>query len=345
MIGCAVAQALSHKGYQPIILERKNVIADGVTSRNSGVIHSGLYYPPRSLKTEMCIQGQTMLYEWCQKYNVPFKKTGKWIIGNPDDEADMTALYENAKNSGVTSLQWIPTDKVQEKIVGLKASLAMYASESGIVDPYEFSKSLLYAALEKGAVLSTETNVLSIQQNHHRFQIETTRGELEVDALFNCAGLFADEICKMVSINQYQIYPWRGDYFRLHPKYQFSQLIYPSKKKNSPGLGIHVTCDLNGMSKLGPDVEFSTDKEDHTSRPEKQQKFFEAASKYIAHLRFEDLSYDTCGIRPKLRSPTDRAEHDFIIKKEFEGFINLIGIESPGLTAAMAIAKKATELL
>lgn len=345
VIGCAIAKTLADRGHSAFVLESGPRIAEGVTSRNSGVIHAGIYYPLNSLKAESCIRGRELLYEWCEKKGVPHRKTGKWIVGVKEDEEDLNILFENAKSCGVNELQWKNISEAGTLSEQIKADLAIYSPETGIIDPYELSKSYLDEAETKGTTLVKNAKVVRIEKMMDNYQIHTSVGPIEADVIFNCAGLYADQISEMAGVPGYKIYPWRGDYFKLSSKYKFDELVYPSKKKNAPGLGVHLTIDLQGQCKLGPDVEFSDKKDDFSERPEKLMKFFESASKYIKNLKPEDLSYDTCGIRPKLRSPSDKAELDFVVKKENSGLINLIGIESPGLTSSLALAEKAVSLL
>jgi len=344
VVGCALAQKLTEKGDSPFVLEAGPRIAEGVTSRNSGVIHAGIYYPPGSLKAKLCIRGKTLLKEWCSKKNVPWLNTGKFIVGAREDEGSLAETLDNAIKSGATGVRWAKPEELASE-PALKAEIGLLSEETGIVDSYEFSRSLLDEAEKNGAQCLTSTKVESIERfSGGGYLLSTSRGPIRTERVFNAAGLYSDEIAKMVGINKYKIYPWRGDYFRIPNKWGFKRLIYPVKKKNAPGLGIHLTLELDGSCRLGPDVEFCEKKDAFDAAPEKIEKFYTAASAYIKGLNREYLQYDTCGIRPKLRSPADKMEHDFVISEDLPDFINLVGIESPGLTAAMAIAEMASAL-
>jgi L-2-hydroxyglutarate oxidase LhgO len=348
IIGCAVAYEITAKGKSPIVLEQGPRIAEGVTSRNSGVIHAGIYYPPKSLKAESCIRGKALLYEWCQKSGVSHRKTGKWIVGTRSEESELGALYDNALASGATGLRWGTSDELCHDVPGLQDLIGVFSEETGIVDPYEYSNSLRVAAEEKGAVFVTNSRVTAIERTSEGYEITTTRGTLLADAVVNAAGLYADEVSEMVGIRKYKIYPWRGDYFRLASKQRYSRLIYPVKKKKAAGLGVHLTLALDGSYRLGPDVEVAASKESFDvpiRLEEKRRLFFEAASKFLPDISIDQLSYADCGIRPKLRSPTDTEEKDFVLSEDLPGFINLIGIESPGLTASRDLAQRASRLL
>ncbi len=344
-MGCAVAYALSKKGHDLFVLEKGPRIAEGTTSRNSGVIHAGIYYPPSSLKAMSCIRGKSLLYEWCQTRGVPHKAIGKWIVGGLEDEEALLQLYENAIASGATGLEMKTKDAIQNAVPGVKASLAIYSSETGIVDPYEYSRSLQIAAEENGAQFLTHTEVTAIERVSEggSYRVSTTRGEIESEVVINAAGLYADEIAKLAGVQSYQIHPCRGHYFKLSTKSNYRQLIYPVKKKKAAGLGIHLTLALDGSCRLGPDVEWVKGKEDYApplKLEQLTQQFLEAASSYLEGITLDQITYDSCGIRPKLRSPTDTDEKDFVLSQDLPGMINLVGIESPGLTAALDLADR-----
>jgi len=348
VVGCAVGHELSLRGLAPIILEKGPRIAEGTTSRNSGVIHAGIYYPPGSLKAESCIRGKELLYEWCAKYGVPHRKTGKWIVGSRSEEEDLSETLDNALKSGAKGVEWGKPEDLN-RLTGISAEVGLFSRETGIIDPYEYSLSFKKAAEEKGAQFLFNADVLGITRlPQGGYQLETSRGEIETDAVVNSAGLYADKIAEMVGVNKYKIYPWRGDYFRLKTNTRYDHLIYPVKKKSAPGLGVHLTLGLDGSYRLGPDVFFSESKEDFSPPlrlEEKRQAFFDSASKYLKDLKLENLEYDFCGLRPKLRAPQDSGEKDFVLSEDLPSFINLIGIESPGLTAARDLAQRVTKLL
>jgi L-2-hydroxyglutarate oxidase LhgO len=348
ILGCAIAYELARMGLDPWILEKGPRIAEGTTSRNSGVIHAGIYYQPGSLKSESCIRGNALLYEWCLARQVPHRKTGKWIVGKKGDAAALQELYQNAVNSEARGISWHENAKDLVP-AGVCTESAIFSAETGIVDPYEYTKSFRIAAEESGATFLCQTQLLAIDRlASGSYRLETSRGTVETEILINAAGLHADEVARFAGIECYQIYPWRGDYFRLRTDRHFDQLIYPVKKKGAAGLGVHLTIALDGTYRLGPDVEHGTTKEDFGNPKfleRKKAAFLEAASYYLEGLKLEDLSYDSCGIRPKLRSFTETEDKDFVLSQDLPGFINLVGIESPGLTAAIDIAQRVRQLL
>ena len=343
VVGCAIAQRLATSGLSPLVLESGPRIAEGVTSRNSGVIHAGLYYPPNSLKATSCIRGKELLVNWCKKNNVPWQNTGKWIVAQAGQEEALEDLFRNAQNSKASGLTRKSKQQLAEALPMVRGTEALFSSETGIVDAYAFSRSLLFSAEENGAMTILSAKVLGIEVlASFDFLLETTKGKIRTERVYNAAGLACDEVAKLAGVDKYKIYPWRGDYFRIKRDLGIRTLVYPARKKNAPGLGVHLTIELDGHSKLGPDVEFGLDKENFRPREEKRDRFWEAAQAFLPDLKKEDLQYDTCGLRPKLRSETDKAEHDFIVSEDLPGFTNFIGIESPGLTSAMALAERLT---
>lgn len=340
VVGCATAYELSQKGLEVYVLEQGERLAEGVTSRNSGVVHAGIYYPPKSLKAESCIRGIELLYEWCATKNVPHKQTGKWIVGGKDQEEDLQRLFENARASGAKELEFQKSISLD----GVKGSIGIFSKKTGIIDPTAFTHSFI--ANSPGVEVLTNAKVLSIEKKGANYLLKTARGEIETEVVVNAAGLQCDEVAKLIGIEKYKIYPWIGHYFHLRSNRTYKHLIYPVKRKNDPGLGVHLTLGLDGSMRLGPDVAPAKDKNDFKPPLEleaRRAQFVQAASVYLEGIQASSLSYDTCGIRPKLRNFDDKEEKDFVISEDLPGFINLIGIESPGLTAARDLAQRICE--
>jgi L-2-hydroxyglutarate oxidase LhgO len=348
VVGCAVAYELASRGLNPVVLEKGPRIAEGTTSRNSGVVHSGLYYPPKSIKAESCIRGNALLYEWCARYGVPYAKPGKWIIGSRDETDALNEIYLNARASGAKGVDWIPPQTLAAASSEIKAEIGLHSPETGIVDPFEYSRSFQVQAEALGAMFLMNSEVTSVLRHQNGFEVETSRGKLKTDAIVNAAGLYADEISRKAGVDKYKIHPCRGDYFRLSTPKKYKRLIYPVKKKGAPGLGIHLTIGLDGGARLGPDTQYVTSKEDFTITDDamqiKRDAFFASVSKYLRGIKVENLHYDSCGLRPKLRASNEPEEKDFVIAKDLPGFINLVGIESPGLTAARDLAQRVARL-
>ncbi|MDZ4676540.1 MAG: NAD(P)/FAD-dependent oxidoreductase [Oligoflexia bacterium] len=344
IIGCAVASRISQlqkmNGKTIVIAEAGPRIAEGVTSRNSGVVHAGIYYPPHSLKAKTCVRGNALLYEWAQKHNVPIKNLGKLIVASGEKQIEvLQQIFINANESGAKDLSFLSRDEVTKREPSLKMDAAIWCPTTGIVDQFALTKSFLSDAQSRDVILTVNNSVKNItKMPSGSYQVMTSEGLLETEIIINCAGLNSDEIAAMAQINKYKIYPCRGDYFTFHSKVKFNHLIYPVKEPGAPGLGVHLTIDIDGKYKLGPDTEYVMTKNQFTPAEHKLEKFKTAAEKIFGPLEASQLSYDSCGIRPKLRSPEEKEERDFIVSEDQPGFINMVGIESPGLTASLALA-------
>ncbi|MGE4233003.1 MAG: NAD(P)/FAD-dependent oxidoreductase [Bacteriovoracia bacterium] len=348
VVGCAIAnEVASSQGYECVVLEKGPRVGEGVSSRNSGVIHAGLYYPPQSLKANLCIEGHKLLIDWCKKKNISHQICGKWIVATKDEIPDLEELFENAKNSGAKGIELSSSKKLAEAfrnndIKSDQIKAAIFSKNTGVVDAAELTQSLRLSAEQNGAQFIFNAQVKNISKKNGRYAVETLRGDIEADIVTNAAGLYSDVVSNFFGSKKITLHPCRGDYFRIKKKLKFKNLIYPVKKKNSPGLGVHLTIGLDGSLKLGPDTTYVNSKEDFSDPQDLDAKrvlFFESASRLIQGIQLEDLEYDSCGIRPKLRSRDEKNEKDFIISQDHPGFFNCVGIESPGLTAALAIAK------
>ncbi len=342
VLGCAVAAALADGSRSVLLLEAGPRVAEGVTSRNSGVIHSALYYPPGSLKAETCVRGNRLLYEWCARKGVTHAKTGKLVVARGPSQLDALAkLEKNAKAAGAPGVEIIGRDAVRAKEPAIDADAALWCPETGIVDPAELTGSLLLDAESRDAMALTNARVTALAPG---WKLETTRGPVEAERVVNCAGLHADEVARLAGVDRWTIHPCRGDYFTYASPVKYRHLLYPVKDPASAGLGVHLTLDTAGRYKLGPDAEYVSRKDDFSSREDKLDAFHAAAEKLLGPVEKRRLAYDTCGIRPKLRGPHEAEEKDFVLAQDPPGLIHLIGIESPGLTAALALAERVAAL-
>ena len=346
VVGCAVASALSRAQRSVVLLEAGERLGDGVTSRNSGVIHSGLYYPPASLKAETCVRGNALLYEWARKHGVPHARPGKLVVAN--DTAALPALdvlAANARANGALGVELVTSEFVRAREPAVPAVAALWCPQTGIVDAVELTRSLAADAAGNGALVLTRARVRGIDRGSSAYELDTARGPVRAGRVVNAAGLHADEVAALAGVTQYRVHPWRGDYFRFTPAAPHRHLIYPVRQRGAPSLGVHLTLDLAGRCRLGPDVEHVARKDDHAPREDKLPAFLAAARALLGEVRADQLAYDGCGIRPKLRAPGDPEEKDFVLSEDLPGFIDLVGIESPGLTAALALAERVRALV
>jgi L-2-hydroxyglutarate oxidase LhgO len=345
VVGCAIASALARRGLSVVVLERAAQEGTGVTSRNSGVIHGGLYYPPGSLKATTCLRGQALLYAWAVSHDVPHARTGKLVVArDPAEEAELAALHANAVAAGVRGLRWLGPAEVAAREPALTpVRAALWSGHSGIVDAHALTRSLRVDAERCGAIFAMHGELLAVTSAPTGLRLHTARGELEVGVLVNAAGLDADRVAALAGHpSPPQVFPCRGDYFRLHTPGRYRHLIYPVRVPGSAGLGVHLTLDLAGGLRLGPDVEYVATRDDFRPAPHKHAAFLAAAQALLGPLSPEQLSYEGCGIRPKLRGPDEASERDFVICEGPAGCVHLLGIESPGLTAALALAERVT---
>jgi len=344
VVGLAVARALARAGHETLILEAESRIATGVTSRNSGVIHAPIHYAPNTLKATLCARGRELLYEFCNTHGVAHRQTGKVIVANHARQlAELERIRIQGEKNGAPEIQVFDAAQLAKLEPHVAGVGALFSPRTGIVDAQELARALLRDAQDHGATLACGARVEAAERKGDAFALRTSLGPIEANIVVNAAGLFADDVAALMG-TPYTVHPWRGDYFVFRPDRRPERLVYPLKDASAPGLGVHLTLDLQGRYRLGPDVEPASSKADFTPREEKHARFLEAAQRLFPWARAEMLAYDTCGIRPKLRAPEHTEERDFVIRADQPGWINLVGIESPGLTASLAIAERVLEL-
>ncbi len=356
VVGLAIAKEFS-SNFFCVVLEKHSSFGCETSSRNSEVIHAGLYYPKNSLKTELCIKGNRLLYEFAEKYKIPYRRIGKLVVAvKKEQEEKLNSIYENAIKNGVNGIEFVSNKYLQTFSSSINSQSAFISKNTGIIDTHSYMRCLEALASENGAIFSYNSKVIDIEKTNNEFDIliKTVEGEifsLKSPIIINSAGLHSDEIANMVGISDenLKLNYCKGHYFKINSnKFNIKHLVYPVTD-SSYGLGIHLTVDLNGDLKLGPDTLFLSNRQINYNVPTQlAEKFYNAGQTYIKGLTIDMLSPDYAGIRPKLQKP-DEQFRDFYIKNETErnldGFINLIGIESPGLTASLAIAKHVKELV
>ncbi|MFO7562966.1 MAG: NAD(P)/FAD-dependent oxidoreductase [Enhygromyxa sp.] len=347
VVGCALAGALGRRFGSVLVLEGAAREGTGVSSRNSGVVHAGLYYPPGSRKARSCVAGNAMLWSWAQFHGVGHRRTGKLVVAtDPEQEAALEQLIANAAASGA-ALERISLAQARALEPSLPATIraALWSPSSGIVDAHELVRSLLVDAEHAGVEFVFSAPVEGIEALAGGFGLTTPRGTVIAERVVNAAGLGAVPIANLLGLSR-RLFLARGDYFRLRTSTRWRRLIYPVAVPGSASLGIHLTLELDGRCRLGPDLEWVEEPDDFSpERGEaKHGKFLAAAQRLLGPIAAEDLSYDGCGIRPKLVGPGEPAA-DFEIVEHPRGCWHLLGIESPGLTASLALAQEVSGLL
>jgi len=350
-VGLAVAEHLSRTKHPVLLIEKENSIGTGVSSRNSEVIHAGIYYPKDSLKSLLCIRGKDLLYEWCSKHNINHRRTGKYIIAQNNDELEkLHSIKINAENAGMHELYPVTAQQITSEEKDISCTGGLYSPTSGIISVHELMDSLKHVSEQRGVDYVFHSRPEHVQKTSegYRVQIISDKGErtsVDVRYIINCAGLYCDKVSETIGIlnEEYKIKFSKGNYFRLTGyNHSITHLIYPVPVPKLKGLGIHITLDLNNQVKFGPDIEaMSGNIEDYTVDENRWDSFYKAVKSYLPGICPENLTPEMAGIRPRLAAEKDFL--DFIIKEEsgagYPGVINCIGIESPGLTASLAIAE------
>lgn len=363
VIGLAIAKQLAcaepKRNRSIVILERDSSFGRHTSSRNSEVIHAGIYYPPGSLKAILCARGKQLLYAHCETHLIAHKCIGKYIVAQQDQEEDLQQLACNAEANGVDDLRLITGAALRVAEPAVTGSSALFSPSSGILDSHGFMQSLLHLAQNQGAEFAPFTNLESIGWNSGAFTIASTvksgnnieRYSFQSSVLINCAGLDAAAVAAKISASQKipipDVYFCKGDYFAYASKSPLRHLVYPLPDKNTTGLGIHATLDLSGRLRFGPDIEF-VEAVHYEINPHKAIDFAGAISTYFPAISAQDLLPAYAGIRPKL-APAGMPAQDFCIQdgNDFAvpGLIQLFGIESPGLTASLAIGERVNNVV
>lgn len=375
VVGLAAARAIAATGRETVILEKENAFGQGTSSRNSEVIHAGIYYPPQlqPLKARLCVRGKEMLYDYCAEHSVPHKRIGKLIVATDESQlqTNLPSIIARATANGVSDLRLMSKEEVEDVEPEVVCHGAIFSPSTGIVDSHTLMLEFLGDAESNGASLALNSvvqNVLVTNDgiNKGSLLVETDDITLSCDNLVNCAGLFAHEISSMVygplmslSTDENEAaapkqYFAKGNYYKLEgQKGPFSHLIYPVPEPG--GLGVHATIDLGGSTRFGPDVEWlegivNPDDIDLSVDPSRADSFYDAIRRYWPNLQDNGLVPDYAGIRPKSAPKgSSQASGDFVITgpktHKVDGFIDLIGIESPGLTSSMAIGEEIVRII
>jgi L-2-hydroxyglutarate oxidase LhgO len=358
VVGLAVARALAMAGREVLLLEAAAAIGTGTSSRNSEVIHAGLYYPPGSWKARLCVRGRELLYGYCAERGIAHRRCGKLIVATEaPQEPGLQALRQRAEACGVRDLQWLDANEARALEPALRCSAALLSPSTGIVDSHGLMLSLQGEAEAHGAMLALLSPLQRLRRAGAGFELDVGGAEpmrLRARSVVNSAGLHAVALAAAFDgLPPMHLPPshWaRGHYFACPGKPAFTRLIYPMP--DEAGLGVHVTLDLGGQMRFGPDVQWvprtALGDEDYQVDPARAQPFAAAIRRYWPALPDDALQPAYAGIRPKICGPGEAAA-DFLIQGPAEhgvaGLVNLFGIESPGLTASLALAEQVAQVL
>ncbi|WP_053157849.1 NAD(P)/FAD-dependent oxidoreductase [Pseudomonas sp. Pf153] len=353
VVGLAVAREMALAGHEVLLIEAGAAIGTGISSRNSEVIHAGIYYPPGSLKAQLCVEGRRRLYAYCEIHGVETRRLGKLIVARDQAQvAGLKALLERGLANGVDDLRLLDQKQAQALEPALACVAAVYSPSTGIVDSHALMLALQGDAEAAGANVAFHAPLLRASIHVGYFMLEVGGAapmSLTCHQLINATGLQAPALARcMEGLPPSSVpddYLCKGNYFSLAGRAPFRHLIYPAPE--AAGLGIHMTLDLAGQARFGPDVEW-VEREDYRVDPARAESFYPAIRDYWPGLPDQCLQPAYSGIRPKISGPGDPAR-DFLISAETEhrvpGLINLFGIESPGLTSCLAMAGRVRQLL
>jgi len=345
-IGLAVARALALSGREVVVLEAEDAIGTGISSRNSEVIHAGIYYPAGSLKARTCVEGRERLYGYCEERGVPHRRCGKLIVATAEEQIEgLRALETKARANGVADIAWLEGREAMDLEPALSCVAALLSPSTGIIDSHGLMLAYRGDAEAAGAVIAFRSPVLGGEAIEGGTLLEVggaEPGRLLAREVVNAAGLFAQPVAATLRGLDPATIPTRrfakGSYFSLAGRAPFTHLIYPAPEQ--AGLGVHLTLDLAGQAKFGPDVEW-VEALDYDVDPGRCAGFYEAVRRYWPGLGDGALQPAYAGIRPKIQAPGEPAR-DFLLQGPaahgVPGLVNLYGIESPGLTASLALA-------
>jgi L-2-hydroxyglutarate oxidase LhgO len=353
VVGLAVARALALSGREVMVLESDVMIGTGTSSRNSEVIHAGIYYPAGSAKARLCVEGKERLYAYCAARGIPHKRLGKLIVAVEEAEiATFEGIERRARANGVADLRWLSGAEARAMEPALHCVAALLSPSTGIIDSHALMLAYQGEAENAGAMTVFRAPVEGGRATKGGFELRVGGAEpmtLETRILVNSAGLFAPSLARRIEGVPPGSIPrdflCKGHYFTLGGRAPFRHLIYPAPEK--AGLGVHLTLDLGGQAKFGPDVEW-IDHIDYTVDPRRGERFYAAVRRYWPGLPDGALQPGYAGIRPKIVGP-EEAAGDFVVQGPaahgVPGLVNLYGIESPGLTASLAIAEEVVKAL
>lgn len=354
VVGLAIAEEFATalpSSFSILVLEQHEHFGQETSSRNSEVIHAGLYYTPGSLKARLCVTGRDMLYGYCQRHGIAHRRTGKLIVAQAGETGVLEDLAFRASANGVQSLQWRDKAGIKTHEPQVQGHAALFSPDSGIVDSHAFMESLLQRAQVAGVLYAPRSRADSIEPSETGFIVEALCGpqaqpyRFAAARLVNAAGLHATALAGRIAGMNPELVPAmqisKGNYFRYAAPAPFSHLVYPVPEKDQRGLGIHATLDLAGQVKFGPDVDLDGTL-DYRVDPARRERFAEAVRRYFPALREEALVPDYAGLRPRLAVAIGQYS-DFLIQDSRQhglpGLVQLFGIESPGLTASLALAR------
>jgi glycerol-3-phosphate dehydrogenase len=358
VIGCAIANAVSKRWQDVFLVEKFPKLGMATSTRNSGVNHSGIYYPKNSLKAKLCVEGNRLTYEFCKKHNVPFRHCGKLVVAADAHELlELAALQRRGEDNGVEGLRLIDANDIRKREPHIKGVAALDVPSTGIVSAEELVHAYARVASNQGANMVTRAEVVSLTPSGQTIRVGLRIGDeedaqdetIEARCVINAAGLFADEVAAMLGNRSWKIYPVRGEYCEVRgPRSSLiNNLVYPLPHSDGLSLGVHFTKTLWGTFLLGPTATYVEGKDNYEKNRLPIADFADSAKLLLPEIEEKDLQLGYSGLRPKLAAPDHKGIVDFVITRDaaVPQAIHLVGMESPGLTAAPAIAEHVSQMV
>lgn len=349
-VGCAIARELSRYQLKIAVLEKESDVAAGTSGRNSAVVHAGFNNKPGSLMAKLCVEGNEGFEKLCRELDVPYKKTGKLIVAfDESDFVGIDKLIENGKKNGVKDLEFVGEDVVKRLEPHVGGIGAMLSPNTAITNPFLYTVALAENAVQNGVRFFLETEIKGISKRDNLFRIKAGDSYFYSRYIINSAGLYSDRISSMAGETGYRIYPCRGEYFILDKRTSqyLNMPVYPVPRPGIGGLGVHLTPTMEGNILIGPSAEYIKTKNDYGATKNVMDKLFKEAKELLPPLSMKHIIRSYTGIRSKIVGPKTGGFGDFIIEesKVVPGLINLIGIESPGLTSSAPISRMVRDII
>jgi L-2-hydroxyglutarate oxidase LhgO len=347
--GLAAAGEIAAAGRSVVVLERHPRPGMEMSTHNSAVIHAGLYYPPQTLKSTLCLEGAERLYAFCRKHDVPHEQCGKFVVASTPEEVPLLErLRTTAETNGVKNLSIVGEAEVRKREPKIRAAAAMWSPGSGRVEAEALVRTLRKVAAAREAIVLCGTPMIDADVRSDGFAIRTERETIFGRAVVNAAGLYADDVSRMLGGEVFRVYPVRGEYAELRPARSswLNGLVYPLPHASGHGLGVHFTKTVGGTVTLGPTAHYQQEKDDYERNRLPLDHFLESARLLMPDLTLDDLTYGGTGIRAKVHPPEEKFA-DFIIRRDAKqpALVQAAGIESPGLTACLAVGARIAALV